>query len=395
MSLKILVVFVGCVTMTLATEASLQEFTSGNNLFTASVYKEIRKNENGNFLVSPYSAEAVLALAQSGAKDETAQEIKTALHLPSQEKIEAAIKSLQPTLRQNDRYLLQTANKIYVKNNFTVNEDFKKLASDVFDANLENIDFEKKAEAANTMNQWVEEHTNNKIKNLIDQDQLNTRTRLVLINALYFKGNWSVPFEKYLSGKQKFYKTAQESVEVATMRDSSTQNYYESPELKAKFLELEFEGGDVSMTFVLPNEKEGLAQLENEVGKALEATKYTKEYVKVALPKFKIESRADFKDILQKLGVKRAFDAEQADLSGIAGAKGDLIIDKIAQKTVIDVNEEGVEAAASTFLSVGVPLSGYFPPRDPKEFIADHPFIFYIKVKDLVVFAGRVVDPTQ
>jgi serpin B len=111
------------------------------------------------------------------------------------------------------------------------------------------------------------------------------------------------------------------------------------------------------------------------------------------------------------LGVKKAFDAEQADLSGIAGAKGDLIIDKIAQKTVIDVNEEGVEAAASTFLSkysqsgeewgelfvsgVGVPLSGYFPPRDPKEFIADHPFIFYIKVKDLVVFAGRVVDPTQ
>jgi serpin B len=93
--------------------------------------------------------------------------------------------------------------------------------------------------------------------------------------------------------------------------------------------------------------------------------------------------------------VKKAFDAEQADLSGIAGAKGDLIIDKIAQKTVIDVNEEGVEAAASTFLSVGVPLSGYFPPRDPKEFIADHPFIFYIKVKDLVVFAGRVVDPTQ
>lgn len=253
-------------------------------------------------MVSPYSAEAVLALAQSGAKDETAQEIKTALHLPSQEKIEAAIKSLQPTLRQNDRYLLQTANKIYVKNNFTVNEDFKKLASDVFDANLENIDFEKKAEAANTMNQWVEEHTNNKIKNLIDQDQLNTRTRLVLINALYFKGNWSVPFEKYLSGKQKFYKTAQESVEVATMRDSSTQNYYESPELKAKFLELEFEGGDVSMTFVLPNEKEGLAQLENEVGKALEAPKYTKEYVKVALPKFKIESRADFKDILQKVG---------------------------------------------------------------------------------------------
>ncbi|RZC34508.1 Serpin domain containing protein, partial [Asbolus verrucosus] len=140
-----------------------------------------------------------------------------------------------------------------------------------------------------------------------------------------------------------------------------------------------------------PNEKEGLAALENEIERVFTPHNLTKHLVNIALPKFRIESKIDLKKILQNLGVSKAFDDKQADLSGIAGKKGDLIISKAKQKTFIDVSEEGVEAAAATYVEIAVLLSVI---RDPiKNFIADHPFTFYIKVKGVIVFAGRVTEP--
>ncbi|RZB39112.1 Serpin domain containing protein, partial [Asbolus verrucosus] len=172
-------------------------------------------------------------------------------------------------------------------------------------------------------------------------------------------------------------------------------NYCENSVLNAKFLELPFEGEDISMIIALPNEKEGLASLENQIEKVFAPQNFTNEFLNVALPKFKVESTLELKSTLKNLGVEKAFNETEADLSGIAGDKGDLVISDALQKTYIDVEEGGVEAAAATYVVVEATMSAPFPPKfepEPKEFIADHPFIFYIKAKDFIIFAGRVSE---
>ncbi|KAJ3624383.1 hypothetical protein MTP99_018009 [Tenebrio molitor] len=319
--------------LALAENGGLQEFTKANNLFTPAVYKQISLTKKGNFLVSPLSAKTVLALLQSGCKDETAQELRTVLQLPEdKETVESAIKSLLPKLKGNDLYTLHTANKMYVKKNFSIKEGFKKAAAQVYYADTDTIDFTQSVQAAKTMNSWVEKHTNDKIHNLIESNLLDEGTRAVLINALYFKANWSSPFPLASTRNINFYKTATDIVQVDALK---------------------------------------------------------MEYLNVILPKFRIETSINFKNILKNLGVQKIFDAKEADLSGVAGEKGDLIVSEVAQKTFIDVSEEGVEAAAATFVIVTVPFSAKFVT--PKNFIADHPFIFYIKVKDTIIFAGRTL----
>jgi serpin B len=392
--MKCLVVFPLVLSLALAANTVVQEFTKANNLFTPAVYKQISQTEKGNFLVSPLSAETVLALLQSGCKDETAQELRTALHLPDdKETVESAIKSLLPKLKGSDLYTLHTANKIYVKEDFSIKDGFKKAAAQIYYADTDTIDFTQSVQAAKTMNSWVEKHTNDKIHNLIDSNLLDQYTRAVLINALYFKANWSSPFLLAESGNITFYKTATDIVQVNALRHSEVYfNYYDCPHLKAEFLELPFKGNEASMMIVLPKERDGLAALENQIENVFAPMHTLKtEYLNVFLPKFRIESSLNFKNILKNLGVKKIFDAKEADLSGVAGKKGDLIVDEVVQKTFIDVSEEGVEAAAATFVLIAVPESATI--ESPKNFVADHPFIFYIKVKDTIIFAGRVTDP--
>jgi serpin B len=230
---------------------------------------------------------------------------------------------------------------------------------------------------------------------LIDSNSLDEDTRAILINALYFKANWSSPFPLFASGNISFYKTATDIVQVDGLRQYEVYfNYYECPHLKAEFLELPFKGNEASMMIVLPKERDGIAALESQIENVFAPMHTLKtEYLNVILPKFRIETSINFKNILKNLGVQKIFNETEADLSGIAGEKGDLIVDEVAQKTFIHVSEEGVEAAAASFVVVRVPTSAL--NINPKHFNADHPFIFYIKVKDTIIFAGRVTDPKQ
>lgn len=260
------------------------------------------KENGGNFLISPFSIQTVLALTQSGAKDETASEICQSLHLPnSTQATESLYSSILPTLKGNENYALHTANKIYVQNSFPLKEDFKKVASDIYSAGIENVDFSQKIEAADTINNWVENQTESKIHNLIDPKTLGDDIRVILINALYFKGKWVYPFEPLLTSKKDFYKTAKDVIQVDTMQNTDLYNYYESSELNAKFLELPYQGDDVSMVIVLPNEKEGLAALENQIEKVFAAPKFTQERVSVSLPKFTVENKIQLKKILKNV----------------------------------------------------------------------------------------------
>ncbi|XP_974288.1 alaserpin [Tribolium castaneum] len=365
-----------------------KDFQKSNDLFAASLYKEIVKDPKyagKNVLISPLSAETVLALAQSGCGDETSQEIRTVLHLPNdQNQIENLYKTVLPTLG------VQSANKIYVKEKFTIRSEFTKIAKEVFGSDCENVNFSKE-EAAGIMNQWVEQQTGKKIRDLISPGVLNNRTRLVLVNALHFKGEFSVPFPPGFTYKENFY-AGNSQIQVETMHNPSGAKYlyFECHHLNAKFLELPFQN-EASITFILPNEKNGLAALEAQIGRVLVPHNVTRDLVEVSLPKFTIESGFELKNVLQNLGVSKAFNEAEADLSGIAGNKGDLVVDSVNQKTFVGVEEGGVEAAAAAFASIPVPPSAVVEPS--KHFKADHPFLFYIKIKGVIAFLGRFLTP--
>ncbi|RZB84921.1 Serpin domain containing protein [Asbolus verrucosus] len=335
-------------------EASLQEFVKGNNLFAASLYKQMVRGGNANFLTSPYSAETVFAFVHSGSKGETAHEIQKSLHLPdAKREIEVAIKMTMSDLESNDLYTFHSANKMYIKEGMPLKKEFRNTAIGVFKADIENIDFGRNEEAAKTIDDWVEKQTSNKIKNLINSKGLDGSTISVLINAIYFKADWR---NKFLASNTKlidFHKTKNLVVKVSAMHHNEKWfNYSECSELNAKFLELPFEDEDVSMIIVLPNEIEGLASLEANVEKTFALRNFSRELVNVALPKFKIETKTKLMGILKNLGIKKAFNGQEADLSGIAGEKGDLVITDALQKTYIDVAENGVEAAAATYIGM-------------------------------------------
>lgn len=375
-------------------DEALQEFVAGNHRFSARVYKEILKEQKGNFIVSPFSAETVLALTNEGAKGDTASEFITGLSLPStKEKIQQAFKSFLPKLKTSEDDLkLLSANKIYVGEDVKLNEDFQSVAKNVYDSAVDNINFVKNVEAAATINNWVEEHTNRKIQDLIKSDTIDGDTKVVLVNALYFSGQWENQFEDYLTSKKKFYRTKDDAVEVDTMHQVEYLNYYENKNLNAKFLELSYKGADISMVIVLPNEQEGLARLEENVEQLLAPQPFTRERVDVDLPRFTIETEIKFIPILKQLGIKKAFDANLADLTGISSNyKGGLYISDVVQKAFINVTETGTEAAAATAV-IASKRSGHLQPFDPTIFHADHPFLYIIKFKDVILFAGRFAN---
>ncbi|KAF2894773.1 hypothetical protein ILUMI_11399 [Ignelater luminosus] len=388
--MKLLLLFAFGVLSTFAEDSQLlKEFSEGNIQFSADVYKEMLKSNSGNFLVCPLSVDIVLALVHAGARGETAQQLSTGLHLPeSHEKIEQIFTKLAPTLQSNDKYNLSSANKVYVKDNFKISDKFKSTAVNVFDAEIQNIDFTKKEQAATEMNKWVEDKTHDKIKDLISPDDLNQYTRAVLINAIYFHGQWVKQFDEYSTRKRTFYLNANDHVETDMMEITDSFNYYESPDLNAKFLELPYEGGDITMTFVLPNDKDGLPALEARIDEVLATPKYSFERVHVIIPKFKIETTIQFKPILQALGIKDAFE-DNADFSGIGAQKEPLKISKVIQKAFIEVEEKGTTAAAATAVMLVELASFDIPTSPPKQFVADHPFVCYLRSSSAIIFIGR------
>jgi serpin B len=388
-TMRIALLLVCLLSLTSANPEALQKFVEGNRWFSGAVYKEVLAKNDGNFLVCPFSAEVILALAQCGAKDETGEEIRTALRLPNSQETGEVFKALLPKLKGNDLYKFNAANKIYVKDNFPVTAAFNTTAIETFQASSQNLDFTQ-PDAARIINDWVSEKTEGKIRDLIDSEALTDDTVMVLVNALYFSGSWKKHFKARSTQKRKFYKTNEDVVEVDTMKKSDYYGYYESEELGAKFLEMPFKGArEVKMVIVLPNDKEGLKELEGRVEEVYSGAQFQWETVEVELPKFKIETSIDFKRILKNLGVQKAF--SRADFSGLAGEKGEIHISNVVQKAFISVNENGVEAAAATAV--------LFHPKSlmdfygSKTFVVDHPFMFYIKVSDIVIFTGRVVSP--
>jgi serpin B len=273
--------------------------------------------------------------------------------------------------------------------------DFLKVARQDFSAKVNQVDFSTQAEPVrNEINTWVGDQTKGKIMNLLPAGVVKSSTRLVLVNAIYFKGHWENPFQKDNTQNLPFHLTPENQIDAPLMRlDKKHFKYGETDTFQ--LIELPYIGGELAMDILLPKEIGGLKKLEDSLNGATlneQLALCRKEEVTAFLPKFKLTSQFGLADTLAAMGMAAPFSG-QADFSGMDG-KRDLFISAVIHKAYVELDEEGTEAAAATGAVMSLAMAA---PRAHPVFRADHPFIFMIRDtrSGAILFLGRVVDPTK
>jgi serpin B len=291
----------------------------------------------------------------------------------------------------SNSYELKTANALWAQKDYPFLSEYFNITQNYYGGNVTNLDFMgDSAGARSKINAWAEDQTNGRIKNLLSENPDPT-TRLILTNAIYFKGKWLMQFDKSSTREMDFWVSNNTSVKVQMMALSGQKGSYAETE-DMQILELPYEGEDLSMLILLPREK-SIDRLEtslnaeklSELKGKLQISKVT-----VLLPRFRFETAYSMAEDLKELGMPTAL-GNEADFSGMTGAK-DLYIGEVVHKAFVEVNEEGTEAAAAT--EVGMKTASV---EISNSFIADHPFIFIIQQKDTgnILFIGRVINPNE
>ena len=377
------------------------QVAEGCNRFAFDLYGRLKGGE-GNLFLSPYSISTALAMTYAGARGETAEQMAEVLRLPaSGEAVHGAYGALQSDLNaagEGGAFELVVANRLWGQKGYAFLPDFLALLEARYGAGLEQLDFARATEAARkTINSWIEKQTRDKIKELLKPGVLDAMTRLVLTNAIYFKGKWAEEFDKKLTRDEDFFPAPEKKVTAPLMHRTAKFGYFEGDGLQA--LELPYQGDRLAMVVLLPKRnvppgaKDGLAALEASLSAEKVADwlgKLHRREVRVALPRFKTTAEFSLRDTLVAMGMTDAFG--RADFSGMTGTR-DLFISAVIHKAFVDVNEEGTEAAAATAVVIR-PLNG---GGSPPAFRADHPFLFLIRdtKTGAILFLGRILDPTK
>jgi serpin B len=372
----------------------LQSIAKSNNQFAFDLYGRLGKDD-GNLFFSPTSISTALAMTYAGAEGVTEKEIAGVLRFTLPEaQVHPAFASLMATLNapKKDTYELRIANRLWGQAGYGFLPDYLATTRRQYGAELAQVDFVKEAEKSRQeINAWVEEQTNNKIKDLLPPNSVTDLTRLVLTNAIYFKGKWKYEFDKKATKDATFTVSAKEKVNVPLMFQKERFKYGEAADLQ--LLEMGYKGDDLSMLILLPKKFDGLPRLEHDLT-AANLDKWSSglrmQEVQTYIPRFKLTEQFQLNAMLSEMGMPSAFDPHKADFSGMNG-KGDLFISAAIHKAFVEVNEEGTEAAAATGVVVGVTSA----PAEPKVFRADHPFVFMIRENRTgsILFMGRVVNP--
>lgn len=372
--------------------------TVGNTAFALDLYGQLKAGQ-GNLFFSPYSISTCLAMTYAGARGQTEAQMASTLHFDTNRAtFHTAFSVLQDQLnaiQQKKEVELNIANGLWAQQEHPFRKDFLGAATQSYGAKIEQVDFHTAAESTRkAINDWVGNRTKGKITDLIGPGVLNRMTRLVLVNAIYFKGAWMTQFKKPATKEQPFYLANGGTTPAKLMYQKSHFKYAETD--TAQILEMPYQGGDVSMFVLLPKEKNGLGALEDSLTqKQLDdwlAQEHNRE-VNVFFPKFKLTQQFALAGTLAKMGMPDAF-SDRADFSGMDGSR-DLYISAVIHKAFVDVNEEGTEAAAAT--GVVVRSLAVQRPQPMPTFRADHPFIFLIREthSGSVLFLGRMEDPTK
>ncbi|MGD0551886.1 MAG: serpin family protein [Sedimentisphaerales bacterium] len=378
-----------------AIDPNQQTIVSGNNNFALALYGKL-ENQQGNLFLSPYSISTALAMTYAGARGQTEKQMAEALCF-APAKNEQFHKTFGEIIKQlnasgeKGSYELVVANALWGQKDYKFLPEFLTLVRKNYGGDLQQVDFAAQTEEARkTINAWVESKTKDKIKELIKPGMLDSMTRLVLTNAIYFKGKWASPFKPERTQDSPFVLLDGQKVNVPTMNQTGRFGYMEANDIQA--LEMPYVNNDLSMVILLPKQADGVKGLEKElVSDNLTGwlARIHKREVQVFFPRFKMASEFGLGKVLSAMGMPDAFSGK-ADFSGMTGNR-DLFISAVVHKAYIDVNEEGTEAAAAT--GVTMKLTGIGTP--PPVFRADHPFIFLIRDNQTgsILFLGRVANP--
>ena len=375
-----------------ATAESVSLLVDSLNDFSFDFYKEISMSEEGNIFFSPYSIFTAFSMAYEGSKGDTASQMKDVLNiLQNNSQTLGSFGRIYNLLNQNQKgYVISTANAFWTHINYEFLDNYLDLLENFYMAEANELDFSKNVEAAEIINSWIEDKTNDKIKDMIQSDMLSDLTKLVLTNAIYFKGEWDSPFNPENTYEADFEILPGETVKIDMMRDpdGSFFNYSETNDLQ--ILELDYYGNDLSMVIILPKEN-NITFAESRLNYDNLTTWKNNFYgadINIQIPKFKFETKYSLNDLLKDMGIVDAFLPGIADFSGMDGTNN-LFISSALHQAFVEVNEKGTEAAAAT--SIIMELSAI-----PDNFIANHPFLFLIQHKetDAILFMGRVTDPS-
>ncbi|KAK9528008.1 hypothetical protein VZT92_014512 [Zoarces viviparus] len=426
--------------------------SKANTSFSLALFKKLSDDDKtGNIFYSPFSISSALAMVMLGARGNTATQMsevlcfteaeqpkqageepkqtQSAMHSQMQTRMQLRtqiqrtsrlpqylVKCLKPENVEDDvhasfsqllselnkkdaPYALSLANRLYGEQSYQFVKDFLSETRKHYNAELESVDFKTKAEDARVnINSWVEKETQGKIKDLLVQGVVDDKTLLVLVNAIYFKGNWDKKFKEDSTVDAQFKINKNDKKSVKMMRQKSKFHLASVPEANCQILEMLYEGKELSMLIFLPDEIQddttGLEKLERELTyeKFVEWTRpdmMRQTEVEVKLPRFQMEETYNLKDVLTSMGMEDAFDVTRSDFSGMSPAN-DLVLSQVVHKAFVEVNEEGTEAAAATGAVMTVTSI-----MIPATFIADHPFLFFIRHNPTmsVLFAGRYCSP--
>jgi serpin B len=379
---------------------SMTAAAHGGNEFAFDLFQQLASSSESqkNLLLSPFSISTALAMTYAGAHGNTAAQMRDVLHFSGAAgELHAGYGQWLADLNQpRQGYELAVANHLFGENNFAFRQPFLDQLATAYQAPLERLDFKHNAEPSRVhINDWVEDVTHDRIQHLIPGGLITEDTRLVLTNAMYFKGGWASQFEPDATSEGAFRLDAASTVAAPMM--SQTDHFHFGKFDGYRMLEMPYAGDDLSMVFVLPDAVDGLdavaASLTADSFQASVDALHVKS-VAVSLPKFKIEDDFMLGESLQALGMTEAF-SDGADFSGMVepGAES-LKISEVVHKTFLELDEQGTEAAAATAVIMAVTTAIVNPPV-PEEFNADHPFLFAIRDRhtDGLLFLGRMANP--
>lgn len=389
---------IGWAAVASSAQPDLGPLVQGNTAFALDLYAQLR-TQDGNLFMSPYSISSALAMTYAGARGQTAAEMQAALHFEQgsagTHPAFAALQARLAEIETNGHVQLAMANSLWPQQGHPFLPEYLAQVQAAYAAGIAPLDYAGDAEGARqTINGWVARTTRDKIKDLIGPGVLDPLTRLVLVNAIYFKGRWAVPFRPAQTAGADFFVAADKTVRVPLMSQMRRMPYGEFED--GQVVKLLYAGGELSMLVVLPKDKTGLAALEARlVPERLAEWRngLGEREVQLFLPKFKLTWGAvQLNDPLRALGMNAAFDDRLADFSGMDGHVDWLYVGAVLHKAFVEVNEEGTEAAAAT--AVTMQLRAMRPPP-PVEFRADHPFLFLIQEEQTgaILFLGRVANP--
>jgi serpin B len=388
------------ITSPVVSQPDTVSLVDGDNAFAFNLYKSL-KGKAGNMLFSPYSISMALAMTYAGAKGSTAQQMADTLHytLP-QDRLHPAFNSLDAVLatrgqgargKDGKGFRLNIVNAIWGQEGYEFLSRYLDLLAENYGAGLRLMDFISAPENCRlTINQWVSDQTEDRIKDLIPAGAIDNMTRLVLTNAIYFNAAWANPFEKTATQPDVFHLSDGSEIKVPMMHQTEHLNYLDGDNFQA--VELPYDGRELSMLVILPDAGK-FSNIENALD-AVQVSSIIKNLaarqVALSMPSFKFESEFGLNKTLSTMGMPEAF-STSADFAGMTGKK-DLYISDVIHKAFIATDETGTEAAAATAVIMKATAMPLAPPLEMK---IDRPFIFLIRdIKTgTILFIGRVVNP--